>query len=341
MDRNLWAGGLAAPSSLDHVNVREWFQPATIAKAEEGYGRWLGYLVFINDLDPIAHPADRVTVTRIQAFFDHLRALGNQDHTLVGRMDELTRALKIMAPEREFGWLLKPGGVLLRSRLPMTSRALFVPDAAELYRWGFEIAEAGLLAKGDRRRQVAVRDGAMIAILASRAPRLSALRLMQLDRNLFRNGTRWRLAFSEDEVKNHRAVEYDLPQSLTELMDRYVKVERAQLLAGRESPWVWINWSGELMGEMGIQKRIMWHSEKKFGQKFCPHRFRHAIGTTFPDADPRSDGVAASLLGISTRVLDRHYDRGTQVRAARELQRNLERERQETAGRASRGFKGS
>ena len=339
LDRSLWTARLAEPSSLDHICLTEKFRPASLEKVREGYGRWLGFLTFTGDLDPTEPPADRVTQPRANAFFQLMRELGNRDHTVLGRYDELTRALKILAPDRDFPWLLKPAGVLIRTHLPMTSKTLFVPTSKELYDWGFDVAEAGLKMKGDKRRQVAFRDGLMIAILACRAPRLKNLRLMRLGVNLVRSRVRWRLRFSQDEVKNHQPLEYDLPKSLTWLIDRYLEVERQELLKGADSQFVWINWSGKPLGEMGVQKRILWLSMKKFGVEFCPHRFRHAIGTSVPDADSDLEGVAASLLGISTQVLDRHYDRGGQSRAAKELQRNLEQERKDTAGRAAREFK--
>ena len=339
LDRALWAEGLARPSSIDHTNVCEQFRAASIRKARDGYGRWLGFLRFNGELDEAEHPAARVTVPRIQAYFGQMRELGNADYTLVGRLHELTIGLSILAPDRDFRWLLQPGGTLVRTRLPMASRTLFVPDARELLEWGLEIASRGLQMHANRRRQVAVRDGLMIAILACRAPRLSSLRHMKLERNLVRRGKSWRLRFLEQEVKNHRPIEYDLPGSLTDLIERYLAVERRQLLAGKEASWVWINWQGELLKEAGVQKRILWLSRKRFGVAFCPHRFRHALATTAPNADPQSDGVGASLLGISTRVLRRHYDRGGQVRAATEMQRNVAKVRTETEGHAGRAFK--
>lgn len=337
-DRALWEAEFSRPSSFDHTNVRERFRPASIAKAADGYGRWLGFLQFTGQLHEWASPADWVTPSRVRTYFDLMRELGNADHTLVGRIHELTIALGILAPDRDFRWLLKPRGHLLRSRLPMASRPLQVPDAKKLFEWGLEIAARGLENPAPRRRQVAIRDGLMIAVLASRAPRLSTLTDIQLGRNLVRNGAVWRLRFLEQEVKNHRPLEYDLPDGLTWLVDRYLGVEREELLDGRTSPFVWISWFGEKLEEVGVQKRILWLSKKRFGFGFGPHRFRHAVGTTVPDADPNSDGVGASLLGITPRVYRRHYDRSGQVRAAKEIQRNLQKARKDTAGRAFRAF---
>ena len=45
--------------------------------------------------------------------------------------------------------------------------------------------------------------------------------------------------------------------------------------------------------------------------KGLAHRFRYALGTTVPLADPAHPGVAASILGISGHMVEQHYNRAT------------------------------
>src|SRR4051794_35515290 len=153
--------GLAARLAADSVD-----------KYYEGYGRWLGFLLYHGWLDPAVGPLERVTEERAAAYFDELAALGNSDYAIVGRFQELQASLRIMVPGAQVGWLSRPGGTPLRHRLAMEKRHFQVHHSATLYAWGKEMMERALTLPGPRRRQVMLRDGLLIAVLAAAGPRL-------------------------------------------------------------------------------------------------------------------------------------------------------------------------
>jgi hypothetical protein len=338
IDRELWEAGVSGRDGLDDPAYGAGLQPATRARIVEGYGRWLGFLALQNDLDPAEHPARRVTVARVRAFFRLLRELGNRDHTVVSRLVALQRALRIMVPGAGFGWLTAPGGTTLQALLPMTKRVFEVPRSRMLFDWGLALMDTAP-AKAPVRRRVQYRDGLMIAILAARAPRLRAVAAMHLGRHVVRNGARFRLVFEAADIKTKRAIEYDLPAVLTPYIERYLAVERRELLGSAENDAFWVNWGGKPLGLEGVGFRIRWWSEKKFGEAFGPHRFRHALGTTAPSAAPIKPGIAPAILGISTGVLERNYNRAGEVEAIAAFHINLREERAATKGLARRVFR--
>jgi hypothetical protein len=323
------------------VNPAARYATTSLDKAGEGYGRWLGFLAWHGLLDPGAAPAERATADGVGAYVDELVALGNADHTVVGRLQELQIALRILAPGQDFGWVTRPGGVPVRQLLEMERRILPVHHSRKLYEWGMRMMERATTLSGAQRRRVALRDGLMIAILAARAPRLRSLAGMRLGRHLLREADgRWRLVLDESDIKTGRPLEYLLPDGLGPWVDRYVAVERAEWLRGRAMDAVWVNWRGEPLGIRGVEKRIRWWSAKEFGAagNFGPHRFRHCLVTTGPAEDPEALDVTAPILGITPEVGRKHYDRGGAEAAAKRFHASLAAERRATETLARRLF---
>jgi hypothetical protein len=339
LDRQLWEDGCRPGHGLDDPGYGALLGPKSREKAQDGYGRWLGFLAWLGGLDPAAHPVERVTRDRAAKFFALMRELGNRDYTITSRFQELRMALRIMAPDRDVSWLVRPGGISLHSRLPMQKRAFQVPHAAVLYRWGFELMQEALTLAGADRRRVRYRDGLLIAMFASRARRLRAMSGLRVGQEIVRNGDGYRLVLPPELVKTRRPDEVDLPSSLTPAIERYLAVERVELLQGCQHDWFWVNWNGEPLGYRGIDKRIRWLSEKRFGTAFGPHRFRYALVTSSLLDDPAHPGLAAGLLGITGEMVEEHYDRADQVSAVNRFNANLAAERARTEGLAERAFK--
>jgi hypothetical protein len=248
--------------------------------------------------------------------------------------------MAVLAPGQCVLWLTRPGGVPIRSRLPMRRRALTVHHPRALFDWGLELFEQGQGLRGDDRRRVMLRDGVMIMLLAARAPRLRSLAALRLGVNIHREPEGWRIDLDEGDIKTERALAYGLPTALQAALDRYVEIERAELLAGRVEDSLWINWDGRPLRTRGAEKRVRWWSEKRFGKgrSFGPHRFRYGIGTAAPMADPEAPAIGAAVLGITKRTHDAAYDRGTRAAAASRFHAGLAEERARTAALARNTF---
>jgi site-specific recombinase XerC len=342
-DRRAWQAAIAPADvpSFTQRSAAAGLAAATLRKTMGGYGRWLGFLDRQGWLEPQMPAIDRVTPERVAAYFDELRAVGNADHTIIGRFQELEVALRLVGDGRDMSWLRKPGGVALRRRLPMRRRLLVIPHSRDLYEWGIGMMTQAMTLAGPDRRRVMLRDGLLIAIAAARGMRLRSLAGLQLGQHVVRatDGIWW-VVLDEIDVKTEKPIEYPLPTSLQTWVERYLAVERQELLAGRLETAFWLNWSGRRLGLRGVEKRIRWWSEKRFGKEgtFGPHRFRHAIGTTGPIEDPAAAPASGALLGITGRVHEMHYNRGRRAAAAKRFHEGLARLRRETGGLAERLF---
>jgi len=176
-----------------------------------------------------------------------------------------------------------------------------------------------------------LRDGVLIALLAVTGPRLRAVHAMRLGEQISHDGQEWWLSLGHDDVKTEKAHRMPLPATLASWLERYVAVERPELLAGRVNSSLWINWGGATLGEVGLDKRIRWWSTKKYGtaHAFGLHRFRHAIGTMAPLLLPNTPQVGAAVLGISARVAAQHYDKGARAAAGAAFLAGLDVDKEE------------
>jgi hypothetical protein len=195
-------------------------------------------------------------------------------------------------------------------------------------------------AANPERRRIAYRNGLLVALFAARAPRLRSMASLRLCSTVIRNGATFRLVFEKEDVKTGRCIEYDTPAGLTTAIDRYITVERAELLAGQSHDWFWVNQYGEPLSADHISTIIIRLSSKRaFGEAFGPHRFRHAMGTTAPLRDPAHPGVAAAIPGISKHVAEKHYNRASQIDVSHKFHGSLRQDRADLRSRALRKFR--
>lgn len=180
----------------------------------------------------------------------------------------------------------------------------------------------------------------MIALLAARAMRRRSVEAMDLDNQVRRIDGEWHVLLGGKDVKTNKEISYPVPPSLNAWIERYVTVERVELLAGKSCDAFWVNWGGKPLRAAGIEKRIRWCSAKKFGPEgaFGPHRFRYGIATVAPVADPDAPANGAVVLGITHGTFAEAYDRGNREVAARAYLKDLEAERARTCGYAQRWF---
>ncbi|MBL6081802.1 tyrosine-type recombinase/integrase [Belnapia sp. T18] len=315
------------------------FAPQAIGKALAGYSRWLGFNRYHGWLDPALGVMNRVTETRVAAYFDELQTLGNRDYTILGRFQELQMALRLMVPGADVGWLTRPGGVPLRRRLAMEKRVLRIHDSSALYDWGLELMEQAVTLTAPNLRQVMLRDGLLICLLAAVGLRLRSVELMRLGQQLRFDSKEWWITLDRPDLKARSSQDQPLPASLTPWLDRYVAVERQELLAGRSCDAVWVRTGGAPLTQGGLHARIRWRSRERFGRahSFGVHRFRHCIGTTLPLMFPDQPGLATSVLNISAGVHAKHYDRGLRASSARGYLAGLDEDRKEARALLGRG----
>lgn len=276
--------------------------PYTYRKYANGYGIYLWYLKCQGLLDPAERLADRVTIQRLGGFFAMLQQRGNADYTIVGRFDELRGAMRLMLPEEDFAFITRPQNISIRQRLHMERAVRFVPDFRHAVLWADTLFREALDLADPLHRQLQVRDAALIGILTSRGPRQRTVTGMRLGRHLIRVGDTWELFFDKTLMKGERT-ELALTNDprINAILERYVAVERQELLGDQTHDFVWVTRHGGPLSYKGIETMVKIRTKAQYGISFGPHRFRSSLITT-----------AAMIDG--TNSLSRRWSSGTRRR---------------------------
>lgn len=331
-DGTLWDAAMAARNRRlgGNAYARRLAGPS-IDKARRGYGRWLGFAAREGWLDAEMPPSERVTPERLDAYFHALLSLGNADFTIVGRISELVSALRIMEPRGDHGWILRPGGYPLRDFLEMERQHHTLHHPTDLFLWGLDLMAEAQALISLHRRGPQLRDGLLIAIEALRGLRLRSIQSLRLGDSILRDhgSEGWRLRLPPEDVKNRLHIEGDLTRILTPWIDRYVEVERQEMLRGAKTNAFWVGLRGKALSESGLSNAVGVRSEARFGKGagFHTHRFRHCLGSSLPLLIPEHPHLAASLLRISHGTMQKHYDRSEDVMAFRKFHSALSAER--------------
>ena len=310
-----WEAGCTPgdPYEGDGQSYGAELRAGSLRKTIKSYRLWLGYLAWRGWLDPALPPLVRVTRPRLRSYFRDLRAAGNADWTIIGRFDDLVRAMRIVAPGEDTSWIRRPDGMSIYALLDRKQRVLLVPDVDVLFAWGLEMMDQAASRSRRSEQLAAYRDGLLITVLAARGRRLRSMALMRAGSELVRRDGRFRVEFSADQIKTNRPDRFDLPDVLAPYLARYLDAVRPALLGGRVESAVWISTNGTPMKENGISQRIQRLSKRRFGASFGPHRFRYAIATTSAMRLPKHQSLAAEMLGVSLSNIEQSYRRCGQL----------------------------
>lgn len=312
-DRIAWAAfEHAGPVDVLAEGDRPRWRPSSRELFTRCYGGWLRWLGETGRLHPKQSPADRMTKANLVAFLAARRHLGNSYRTLENYATSLRHAMRVLAPDRDWAWMLPLIENLKRAQ--PTKRVLGkLPSVFELFELGLALME---VAETDETRTIRdrafnYRDGLMIAMLASRAfMRRANLAAIKIGVHLIRTEEGYTLRFDKSEMKQHRPAEMFLPAMLTDKIDRYIQVYRPAILNGRPDPGgdLWISHNSPKLQDIAIKQQFSKITRAAFGVSVTPQKFRHCVATSIAMADPKNIGMVPTILfHASFAVSERYY----------------------------------
>jgi integrase/recombinase XerD len=330
LDRSLWARGVE-PRGLFERGGRgaDWSEHSR-RKTAGGYGFFLCWLQAQSAWNPEAGPTDRVTRDRVVAYVAELRR-DCAPYTVLCRVQELYDAVRVMAPEADWGWLVQIYRALRAQVRPSRDKLSRLKPIDELASLGERLMEEAEAAPdwSARRRAVGYRDGLMIAVLAYRPVRLKNFARMRLGHHLTKIGGRWQILLAAEETKSHVPYEGVFPSALEPGLKRYLEVHRTVLMRGErteadappvspELDAVWVSQVGTQLEEGAVARRIVKHTKAAFGRSVPPHWFRDAAATSIAIDNPRHIGDASLVLGhAGLSTTERHYNNARSLEASR------------------------
>lgn len=317
-DRDGWLRALAPAKDLFDAGggAGERFAGRTLGKWAGSYATWLSFLDRRGELDAAASPARRVTAARLDAWIDEQRARGVRDSTIHGRLVDLHHALRLIEPEADVGFIVRPRGVGLRRALPPTPKPFTIVESQHLLARALALFEAGLRGEGYAGGAAAIRDAALLGLLAAHPPRVGSVACMRIGTQITRTTDGYALSFEPPDTKNRKPLAFDLHPALVQVFDVYIASARPRL-GSRGTDRLWCGTKGRPLGVGGVSKIAFRRTREWFGTSRGAHWFRKCFRSTAGRRSPEAALDAAAVLGHGPEVSVRHYLEGGGAAALR------------------------
>jgi hypothetical protein len=338
-DRAGWLRAVAPANGLydDAGGAAERFSERTLLKWRGSYGTWLSYLARGGELDPAVPAAARVTPARLDGWIAEQRARSLRDSTMHSRLRDLYDGLRLIQPGADVRFILWPRGIGLKRALPPTPRPFTVVEVRVLMAKALALFEAGLAGARYAGGAAAIRDAALIGLLAADAPRLGSIASMRLGQQLVRTATGYRIEFGAADTKTRSPLSYDLHPDLVPVFDAYLETARPRL-GGERTDRLWCGTKGRALSAGGISKIVFRRTEEWFGEAHGPHWFRKCLRSSASRHSPEAAFDAATLLGHSPEISVRHYAEAGATAALRRHGKRITRLRAQSRLLAERFF---
>lgn len=321
-DQEAWHALFTTGDLFDEKGPGAHLANRTRTSLENVYGRWLGVL---GRAEPTAfgEPLDaRVTRERIVSFAQHL-AQTNIGTSVAGQLRFLRGALRLLAVDQDWGWLLTIAK-RIEARGERRPKRHRLRTSDELFALGARLmqeSEAALEGHGRVTKEAALayRDGLIIALLAMAPMRRRNLASLTIGKNVMRMGESWIVVLGAGETKNRRALEYPLPALLGRALDRYLEAFRPVLFESEGHGGLWASAKGVPLTGNAIYDAVCRRTKLAFGQPVNLHLFRDGAATFWALRDPTRVKTVSGLLGHEPRMTERHYNQANGISAARKL----------------------
>jgi integrase len=139
-----------------------------------------------------------------------------------------------------------------------------------------------------------------IAILTFAPIRLRNLVSIELGRHLIKPGglnTPYWLVFPGYDVKNRVDLNFQFDQTLTDLIDEYIREFRHPLLRGANASWLFPGEAGQPKQKLFFSNQITERIQKMTGLRITVHQFRHAAAAIYLKHRPGDYETVRRFLG--------------------------------------------
>jgi integrase len=328
-DRQAWQAAVRKGDVLELGGGASSWGRKTQAKVISCYGRWLTWLALNGLLHENSIPAERAAPANVARYVADLRSLSNGPYTVLGRVRDLHNALKVMAPDQDWGWIRRIARQLRRTVEPVRNKRARLKPIDQLFSYGLELMVKADGPSGGTPLQKAVsyRDGFIVALLAARQFRLANFASIEIGRHLVREADGYWIRFEAKETKNHVPIECRFPEVLVPYLERYFSHYRPFLMGLRPRPRrkrsfrppgmaLWVSTYCSAMSERAIYDRIVTLTKAKFGRSLNPHLFRDSAATSIATEDPEHVYITKVVLGHSSLATSEQYYNHAQSRVA-------------------------
>jgi hypothetical protein len=295
------------------LHPSQW-QPASVAKAERGWGMWLWWT---RSQEPAADP-DEITPERVARCIGwHARRTrqtrAGVKHcapmSLFNYAQELHMAVRVHQPEKDWRWLRRDVDALAEVAHSVRDKLSKLVPLAVLYLFGEALADRAARHPPSVWTAVEERDGVLIAMLALMPKRIGDFGEIRIGTNLILDEHGDPVALKFGRTKNGEPSETPIPKRLRPLLRRFLEGSH-RLLNPHGSDCLWLSERGEPLTFGGInaalKKRTL--EEKRIGIGINTHAFRMIYATSIGSFDPDALPAGSWMLDQKDeRTITEHY----------------------------------
>jgi integrase/recombinase XerD len=318
-DRALWNAAITPDGLFGEQGKASHWRQSTRATNLYHYSRFLGYLLWIDELDEAASPGDRVTPERVRRYSGHLAGLV-APRTRLSMLVGLKVMMKAMVPERDWAWLQRCCNRLQVTAKPSRDKRARMRPTGEIV--DAAIGELGRLVHEPPtiKTAIAYRDALMLALLAARPLRVKNFTTLELGRHLRVIEGGWLIDIPAAETKTSDPISFELPHWILPWFAHYLEKVRPLFPEAGTSSRLWLGKDGVPHAPSLTYLRITKLTARLFGTPINPHLLRDCAASSLAAEAPESAHFAKALLGHRhLATTERNYIQADNLAASRRV----------------------
>ena len=281
------------------------------------YGLYLDFLQRNDQLDPALGATTLVIPDYVNEFIAELQARV-RSVTVWNSVYKLRRAAQLIATSSDFGWLAEIEKDIALVMIPRSKSDRLVLTERLVEAGLVLIQEAETYGKTALARAVGVRNGLLVALLALHPIRIKNFSALAIADTFVNVDGRWWLHVPADDTKSNLVDQREVPEFMTEAVNKYVNIHRTVLNRGNsQQPALWISsTTGRQMTAKNLGTLISKLTRQTIGVDVSPHLFRTAGVSTAAVYGGKYPHLGSALLGHrDLGVAEEHYNRATSLEA--------------------------
>lgn len=314
-------------------------RPNTRRNYARAYGIWLAWLDSINQLLLTETPGQRATPARIGAWIGYMREIGRGNGTIKLYLIDLHAMLRLIAPGMDTLFILRPGGQSPHDLFPTEAKPFVPHDTADLLQQASHLHQQAMADKPGLRRWENLRDAALMAVLYSRAPRVSNLAAMRIGEHLrAQPDGSFLVHFPAAMTKSRRKLEYLLDPDCAHILSDYLVHGRPHLCGSATTDLLWMGTTGQPLNVTGVSGLVRRRNRDFTGEAEGPHMVRKWLTDTARSRSPEAAFDAAVVCGHSIQTALKSYAAAQDAHAGKRYGATIARLRRQSEGLAERAF---
>jgi integrase/recombinase XerD len=264
-DQAAWLAAMLPAEFLEQGGIAAGWSDGGRHMVVDGYGHWLTWAARTGRLNSTAEPTALVTVEAVRAYVASME-MRLAPMTVQGRVRQLGRAMRALAPDGNWKWLFRAADGLRSVAVNVRDKRGRMQDVSTLVALGFDLMRRATATDVHFAvsRAVLYRDGLMIALIAHRPLRRRTFAAIDLGLNLVQHRGRWWLNLEPSDIKTYQEQTIRFPEELVEALNIYLAEHRPVLLHNKSKAHqpplptsaLWIAKGGRSLGESAISLQI-------------------------------------------------------------------------------------